>query len=283
MTWGRKDDQGPHHRKARRVGLDGWGLHDCGIAYCNRYLTDGRIPKDDLPDVWPWDSVTPLVTIITRLIDAKLWHDDGDHWVVNDFLVYNPSRASVMAKRKQNRERQKRHRHGVTNAVTAPVSNAPVAGAGGHMGIGGGSGSDPEGGVQRGNGHPRPPDDDRDDQHERDARPFKGRLPPAEHRVWAAFEKMCTDAGLRQPSRTIRHVKRLRAALKRHDADTLVTCLEAFPGHADHSFKGGETWGNNATPDILFREHNVERMLAWARTNTAPTPTPADVFGYGAK
>jgi len=66
-----------------------------------------------------------------------LWHDHGVTWELHDYLVYNPSKAEVLALREGTRQRVERHRgrrnavgnalHGACNGVTnAPVTPHPV-------------------------------------------------------------------------------------------------------------------------------------------------------------
>lgn len=56
MAWLRIDDTVPEHRKMLEAGPDACWLWLCGIAYAQRQLTDGYIPKSAVPVL----GVTPL-------------------------------------------------------------------------------------------------------------------------------------------------------------------------------------------------------------------------------
>ena len=102
MPWVRLDDGFADHPKVERAGpLAAW-LHVVAMCYCARHLTDGRIPKAtarrlaDIPS--PGRHIDTLVAV-------GLWDEDGDDYVLHDFLEYQPSRADVEADRKAARER----------------------------------------------------------------------------------------------------------------------------------------------------------------------------------
>lgn len=107
MPWIRLDDSFADHPKVERVGpLAAW-LHVTALCYCGRHLTDGRIPKTKalrLADVAsPQDHVDALVRV-------GLWHEDGDDYVIHDYLEYQPSRADVEHERATARERMSKKR-----------------------------------------------------------------------------------------------------------------------------------------------------------------------------
>jgi len=116
MSWVRFDDGFPDHPKIAALDelepLCAW-LTVKATAWCNRNLTDGRIPKP---------QVRRLVTFLDRVkIDGKavtadelaarlcrgvgdqsgLWEDRGDHYQIHDFLEYQPSRAEALDRREK--------------------------------------------------------------------------------------------------------------------------------------------------------------------------------------
>lgn len=122
MTWVRLDDGFAGHPKMEAVGpLAGW-LHVAALCYCAQYLTDGRIPKTKALKL---TDVPKPRTQIARLLAEGVWDEDGDSYVIHDYLVYQPSREKVMAERDAaaRRQRRSRQRHGVTDTVTDDVTD----------------------------------------------------------------------------------------------------------------------------------------------------------------
>lgn len=118
MPWVRLDDSFADHPKIERAGpLAAW-LHVAALCYCARQLTDGRIPQakalrlTDIPQ--PEEHVSALLRV-------GLWIEDGDDYVLHDYLDYQPSRADVEAERSAARERmaKKRRRQDGTFARTS--------------------------------------------------------------------------------------------------------------------------------------------------------------------
>lgn len=144
MPWVRFDDHFPVNRKVDGLSDTAFRLHVSAIFWCARNLTDGVVPEEDL------DLVTARVRAPARfgteLVRRGLWHEAGTHcesphcppsgpdgWVIHDYWGFQPSKGKVLADRADNAERQKRFRegkasqegNGVSNGVTAPVSNKP--------------------------------------------------------------------------------------------------------------------------------------------------------------
>ena len=117
MTWVRLDEEFPDHPKVVTAGpLAGW-LHVCALAYCNRHLTDGFVPRaqvgrlvnwtgildvderdagcdvNDVPDVDPY-------ALAERLVSLGIWERRQGGFAIHDFLEYQPSRAEIEAQRK---------------------------------------------------------------------------------------------------------------------------------------------------------------------------------------
>lgn len=124
MPWVRIDDQFPDHPKIVAAGPAAAWLHVTALCYCNRLLTNGFIPADQVPRLVPGAS-----KLIDRLVNARLWHrttrDGVDGYEIHDFLKYQPSRDEVLAERQKNADRQERFRaakkakrNGKSNAVT---------------------------------------------------------------------------------------------------------------------------------------------------------------------
>jgi hypothetical protein len=145
MGWVRIDDHFDEHPKLARVGPLGWGLWLKGLAYCNRNLTDGFIPRavahsmsdfelvdhddrlyrlgaacgmsgDDITSEW----------VIGFLLDAGLWHSVAGGYEIHDYAEYQPTKAEVEAERAKVAARVNRHRNARRNAVTNSDGNDGV-------------------------------------------------------------------------------------------------------------------------------------------------------------
>lgn len=124
MTWIRIDDHMPEHPKF--VGLKGgaaW-LYICGLCYCGRHLTDGRIPKRAVPLLTPWSTTKSSVS---ALVSAQLWIESDDAFVVNDYLDWQESKTEIERKRSDAAARKRKSRAGHGNVTRD--SDVTLAGA----------------------------------------------------------------------------------------------------------------------------------------------------------
>lgn len=97
MGWVYLDDSFPEHAKIIAAGGDAVLLWVYGLAYCNRRLTEGRIPKAYVPQLT--DRRKPL-ELAAKLVKVGLWLEDGDHYRVHDYDKWNHS-ATAKAKAKK--------------------------------------------------------------------------------------------------------------------------------------------------------------------------------------
>lgn len=131
MAWVRLDDQFPDHPKVLGLSDQAFRLHVTALCYCSAQLTDGRVTAL-LTRRLTW-FVTDSNAVTNELVTSGLWEQDGEDFIIHDYLEYNPSAKQVKAARKANADRQKRHRthsNGGSNAlrnalVTAPPSPSP--------------------------------------------------------------------------------------------------------------------------------------------------------------
>lgn len=86
----------PDHPKVVAAGGDAAWLYVCGLCYCGRHLTDGRIPKPAVPRLSDRRSPGRLAA---RLVAAGLWHDEGDHYRVHDWEEHNMAAEAIRAQR----------------------------------------------------------------------------------------------------------------------------------------------------------------------------------------
>lgn len=163
MAWVRLSDDFYDHPKFDKAGSLGIALFAAGLAWCNRNLTDGWIPRktalrlldfEDVVDavsnadrnavtnVTDNDALTPAIAknTVRKLVDAGLWSEaDGGYWV-HDYLEYQASKEQIEAGRESNAARQKAWRErrkaereaekkGQSNADRNGVTNASHNGA----------------------------------------------------------------------------------------------------------------------------------------------------------
>lgn len=78
-----------------------FGLDMRGRAYCAKHLTDGVVPAEIL-ELWIRDA-GERDRLAQILVDTGCWerHDEG--FYIPIYLEHNPTRARVMARRKQKR------------------------------------------------------------------------------------------------------------------------------------------------------------------------------------
>ena len=107
MSWAKIDDQFYNHPKVAALGpylLPCVGLHVLALCYAGAYLTNGRVPRTQIPRL-AGDLTTLLqdgdpFVLVDRLIAVRLWHDRGAFFVIHDYLKYNPSRKQVLEARR---------------------------------------------------------------------------------------------------------------------------------------------------------------------------------------
>ena len=123
MPWVRIDDVFYDNVGNRALGPAGRDLFVAGLCYCAKGLTDGRIPKVDLPLILAQAQARKVT--VAKLIDAGRWVDHGDWLEVVAYLNYQQSRAKVTADRAAAAERQRRAREKSSHADSHAVTHAP--------------------------------------------------------------------------------------------------------------------------------------------------------------
>lgn len=102
MSWVKHDDNTAHHPKVTSVPLAARWVWFASTCYASRHLTDGFIPRNALKLVTP--EATPAIAAV--LVHAGLWDAVDDGWHVHDFLDFQPSAATIKAKRDADRRRK---------------------------------------------------------------------------------------------------------------------------------------------------------------------------------
>lgn len=103
--WFRVDDHLPQHHKVDAAGGDAMWLWVCGGCWTSKNGKDGKIPKSRVPLLS--DRRAPM-RLAARLVAAGFWEDCGDHFLMHDFLDWNPSAAEVADRRAKRSEAGKR-------------------------------------------------------------------------------------------------------------------------------------------------------------------------------
>lgn len=108
MSYAKFDDGFADHPKNRRLSNGAFRLHVSGILHCARWLTDGRIPADVLPDLMRRYQRAYLA----ELLETGLWREltPGLLYEIHDYLEWNDSRAKVEHRREKNADRLRRWR-----------------------------------------------------------------------------------------------------------------------------------------------------------------------------
>lgn len=127
MTWVRLDDGFFTNPKAITAGRDGRALFLAGCCYCGSNDTDGVIIKAAVRQIAALAEVRPSVA--DSLVAAGLWHDEGGHYEVHDWLKYNRPRSVIEAERDAARERMARTRSRRSSGEQPPNVQAKFEGS----------------------------------------------------------------------------------------------------------------------------------------------------------
>lgn len=125
MTWIKLADNTTRHPKVSRLSDKAFRFWIASLCYAGEFLTDGVVPVTFL--------LTVKRAIQDEILDAGLWEVRPDGAIaIHDYLEHQRNKATVQQQRDRNKERQHRHRNGVTNGVSNAhrngVSNALVTG-----------------------------------------------------------------------------------------------------------------------------------------------------------
>jgi hypothetical protein len=133
--WVRLDDGMAQHPKFVRSGPEAMALYVAGLCYCNRYRTQGLIPKLVVPSLLPGLSEQRARELALRLATNAArpsWVEVGDHFRVHDYEEYQPSRdeARGAAEDEDSRDGVTRYCNAVTRYGNASkrYGDAPLPG-----------------------------------------------------------------------------------------------------------------------------------------------------------
>lgn len=107
MSWAKLDDAFYDNPKVVDTSREAIGVFVCGLSYCARHLTNGRIALAIVPSlVGPNKSA--LEIIVTELVAKGFWHAVSGGYLVHDYLHFNPTKYQVQKRRKDAENRKKR-------------------------------------------------------------------------------------------------------------------------------------------------------------------------------
>lgn len=119
MPWVRLDEGFARHPKVAAAGPLGLAMQVAGLCYCNQYLTDGFVPRHVVPsllnlegiamNMWHNETIgggddATWELVVATLTETGLWRQVEGGYEIHDYLTYQPSKADVVAERKQKSE-----------------------------------------------------------------------------------------------------------------------------------------------------------------------------------
>lgn len=104
------DDGFAEHPKVLSVSVQARWAYISAICYTSRRLTDGVIPRSVLSAL----SISPK--LVSELVNASLWDNHGDDFMIHDYLEYNSTKAEIEERRKVRAEAG--HRGGLRSGNT---------------------------------------------------------------------------------------------------------------------------------------------------------------------
>ncbi len=104
------DDGFAEHPKVLSVSVQARWAYISAICYTSRRLTDGVIPRSVLSAL----SISPK--LVSELVNASLWDNHGDDFMIHDYLEYNSTKAEIEERRRVRSEAG--HRGGLRSGNT---------------------------------------------------------------------------------------------------------------------------------------------------------------------
>lgn len=108
MGWLKVDDKMPRNPKILAGDIETAWYYACALTHAAEQLTDGFIARSAVPLVAP--HITDPCSVAERCADLELFRRLEDGYLIPDYLEFNPSRESVVQKRAEDAERQRKKR-----------------------------------------------------------------------------------------------------------------------------------------------------------------------------
>ena len=103
MAWIRLDDQIAHHPKLTKCSPSACWLYVTCIAFSQKFLTDGFIPKESIVTL---GHVRRPQQCVNELVANRLLEVVSGGYQIHDYLVYNSSASEIRADREWDRFRK---------------------------------------------------------------------------------------------------------------------------------------------------------------------------------
>jgi hypothetical protein len=95
VVWTKLSDDFPENERITNLSDRAFRLHVAGLCYSNRQLTDGFVPRGQVPKLVSGNSSKALQELRT----VKLWLPKPAGYAIVEFHEHQPSRADVIARR----------------------------------------------------------------------------------------------------------------------------------------------------------------------------------------
>lgn len=128
MSWVKFDDKMPSNPKVLEAGILGRTLWENLICWSNEHHTDGLIPKSVISDLSlilatraqrEFSTSVEGEEIVAKLVACGLLLEGQGSCQINDFLEYQPSRASRERKKKRHADSQMRYQQRISDSAPA--------------------------------------------------------------------------------------------------------------------------------------------------------------------
>ena len=103
MTWLRLSDTFPEDPRWEVAGAEAMALHIAAMAYCSRNLTDGVIPRTRAVRLLALDDPH---AVITALVKHGFWAEQGDTYLLVNYLTDQWTRERIETRRAMKKARQ---------------------------------------------------------------------------------------------------------------------------------------------------------------------------------
>jgi len=120
MSWVKIDDALMSHPKMMPLTASERLLYVAALCHCAGGSTDGKVSKHAMPLLLVHACAKPAAQ--WRLAEVGLWRDMGDHFLIPDYLDYNPSKAQADASRAAAAARKAKER--ANGAARSPRSSS---------------------------------------------------------------------------------------------------------------------------------------------------------------
>lgn len=129
LAWVRLDDNFHWHPKVTPLSDGAYRLYVGALCYCNRYQQGGRVTSTHIKTLV--GTGRRVQRMVTELVLATLWVEDGPDWLIHDYLLYQPDPTKQAAGRAGGQasaqaRAQADRKHGAQAPAQPPSRTRPV-------------------------------------------------------------------------------------------------------------------------------------------------------------